>query len=115
MAPIDPLWINDRTLTHDGAGTLESDLGPEVYQELLAGFLSHLTSQVADLENAARIGGVPAARSVAHQIKSIASSFRAVHLNELTDHLLRLDGDEGELLESLVHAIDREVSQLQAG
>lgn len=98
----------------DRVGTLESDLGPEVYRELLTAFLSQLTAQRADLNDAAAVGDVPAARYVAHQIKGTALSFGAVHLYELADRVLRLGGDEGELLQSLVGEIDKEVDHLQA-
>ncbi|MBA3349236.1 MAG: Hpt domain-containing protein [Actinobacteria bacterium] len=98
----------------DGAGPLENDLGPEVYRELLTDFLSHLTSQLAAIKDAAATGDVPAARRMAHQIKGTALSFGAVHLDELADRLLRLDPDEGELLRLCAGDVEEEVGQLQA-
>jgi HPt (histidine-containing phosphotransfer) domain-containing protein len=92
-----------------GAQTLESDVGPEVYQDLLGAFLAHLSQQVVDLNAAAANRDVLAAQCVAHQIKGTASSFGAVVLDELADRMLALQGDQVELLLSLVIEIDVQV------
>ena len=103
------------TAQANGPRTIEDDVGPEVYQELLADFLSDLTPQLADLENAGMTGDVPAARRIAHQIKGTALSFGAVGLDALVDRLLQLDGGETDLLRSLVNEVRVEVRSLQAG
>ena len=96
-------------------GTLESDVGPEVYQELLASFLAHLSVQKAELDRRRRADGdVAAAQYVAHQIKGTALSFGAVRLDELAQRVLHIDGDQVELLRSLVEEIDAEIETLQA-
>ncbi len=103
------------TAPENGPQTIESDVGTEVYQELLADFLSDLTSQLADLEDAGMTGDVPAARRVAHQIKGTVLSFGAVRLDALVDRLLQLDGGETDLLRSLVNEVRGEVRSLQTG
>jgi HPt (histidine-containing phosphotransfer) domain-containing protein len=93
--------------------TLESDVGPEVYQELLESFLALLSVQKVELATAAREQDVLAAQSVAHQIKGTASSFGAVRLDELSTRLMEIDAAEVELLRSLVRDIDIEVASFQ--
>jgi HPt (histidine-containing phosphotransfer) domain-containing protein len=95
-------------------GTLESDVGPAVYQELLASFLTHLSLQKAELTDAAVHGDVRAAQHVAHQIKGTALSFAAVRLDGFAQRVLHIDGDQVELLRSLVDEISAEIETLQA-
>ncbi len=97
-----------------GAQSLESDVGPEVYQDLLGAFLAHLSQQVVDLDTAAANGDLLAAQRVAHQIKGTASSFGAMRLDELADRLHDLQGEQVELLRSLVKEIDAEVVDFRA-
>ena len=101
-------------LTPEPAGTLERDVGPEVYQELLTAFLAHLSLQVAQLDAAVTDHDVPGAQAVAHQIKGTACSFGALRLDELAKRVLRMDGSQVELLGSLVGEIDGEVRILRA-
>ena len=96
------------------AGTLESDVGPEVYQELLTSFRAHLLVQVVELRSAARTGDVAAAQYVAHQFKGTASSFGAVRLDGLAHRLLGIRPHDIELLDNLVTEIDAEVDTLQS-
>jgi HPt (histidine-containing phosphotransfer) domain-containing protein len=98
-----------------GATTLESDVGPEIYQELLGAFVSHLAWQTAELTSAAAAGNIPAARFVAHQIKGTATGFGAVHLDELAQRMLQLGPDDFELLRSLVEEAEQEVGKIQGG
>jgi HPt (histidine-containing phosphotransfer) domain-containing protein len=95
-------------------GTLESDVGPEVYQELLASFAAHLSLQVIKLNAAVDDSDVPAAQGVAHQIKGTASSFGATRLDELAKRVLGMPNTQVELLRSLVDEIDAEVGTFQA-
>jgi HPt (histidine-containing phosphotransfer) domain-containing protein len=95
-------------------GTLESDVGPEVYQELLASFVAHLSLQVSRLNAAADESDVAAAQGVAHQIKGTASSFGATRLDELAKRVLQMADTEVELLRSLVQEIAAEVGTFQA-
>ncbi len=95
-------------------GTLEDDVGPEVYQELLAAFLAHLSTQVVELDTAAVNQDVPAAQYVAHQMKGTATSFGATRLDELARRVLQMDTTQVELLCSLVGEIDAEVGKLQS-
>lgn len=97
-----------------GVATVESDVGSEVYQELLASFLQYLPLQLAELRNAAGVGDVPAARYVAHQLMGTAPSFGAVHLDELARRLLLVGKEQGGQLQSFVDEIDNEVVLLQA-
>jgi len=101
-------------LTSEPVSTLESDLGPEVYQELLAAFLTNLSLQGARLDTAVTDHDVPGAQAVAHQIKGTACSFGAVRLDELAKRVLRMDGSQVELLGSLVSEIEAEVRTLRA-
>jgi len=103
----------DRT-ADETRGTLESDVGPEVYNELHAAFLAHLSLQVVDLGTAAANRDVPAAQFVAHQMKGTALSFGAARLDELAKRVLRMDGTQAELLHLLVNEIEAEVDTLQA-
>ena len=96
------------------AATLEGDVGPEVYQELLTSFRAHLLVQVVDLRAAATTGDVAAAQYVAHQIKGTAPSFGAVHLDDLARRLLGIEPHDVELLRTLVDEIDAEVHILQS-
>jgi HPt (histidine-containing phosphotransfer) domain-containing protein len=105
---------NEMALSSEPAGTLESDVGPEVYQELLAAFLTHLSLQVAQLDAAVTDHDLPGAQGVAHQIKGTACSFGADRLDELAKRVLRMDGSQVELLGSLVSEIDAEVRTLRA-
>jgi HPt (histidine-containing phosphotransfer) domain-containing protein len=98
---------------NDGAGTLEGDVGSDVYQDLLGSFLRQLPLQLTDLRDAAEITDVVAARYVAHQIKGVALNFGAVHLDELAERLLLIARDQGELLPSFVDEIDEEIRLLQ--
>jgi len=101
--------------TLDGSpGTLENDVGPEVYAELLAAFLSHLSLQRLELRAAVAAEDVVSAQDVAHQIKGTASSFGATRLDELAKRLLEIVVDERELLPSLVGEVDDEICRLQA-
>jgi HPt (histidine-containing phosphotransfer) domain-containing protein len=95
-------------------GTLESDVGPDVYRELLESFVAHLSLQVITLNAAVDDGDVPVAQGVAHQIKGTASSFGATRLDELSKRVLQMADTEVELLRSLVHEIDAEVETFQA-
>ena len=106
--------VNEMGLTAGPVATLENDVGSEVYQELLAAFLAHLSLQVVLLDTAVTCHDVPGAHAVAHQIKGTACSFGAVRLDELAKRVLRMDGSEVELLGSLVSEIDGEVRALQA-
>jgi HPt (histidine-containing phosphotransfer) domain-containing protein len=94
-------------------GTLEHDVGPEVYKDLLVAFLSHLSVQRLELEDAAANEDLARAQEVAHQIKGTALSFDATRLDAAATRLLDLDGAGGELLSSLVTEIDAEISTLQ--
>lgn len=94
--------------------TLETDVGTEVYQELLTEFLGYFPLYLNGLHNAALMKDVPAARYVAHQIKGNALSFGAVRLDGLADRLLRIGKDESDSLQLLVGEIDREVACLRA-
>jgi HPt (histidine-containing phosphotransfer) domain-containing protein len=97
-----------------GVGTLEADVGPEMYPELLAAFLEYLSPQVAELNDSAAVGDVPAAQYVAHQIKGTASSFGALHLEGLAVRVLQMDPNQDERLRSLVSEIETEAVRLQA-
>lgn len=97
-----------------GAQTLESDVGPEVYRDLLGAFLTHLSQQAVDLDTAAANGDLLAAQCVAHQIKGSALSFGAVRLDEIASRLLGMQGDQVELLRSLVTEIDAQVVDFRA-
>ncbi len=94
-------------------GSLESDVGPEVYRELLTAFLAHLSVQVVELNRASAIADVPAAQYVAHQMKGAAFSFGAVRLDELAGRLLGIRLDQDEDLRSLVSELEDEVRSLQ--
>ncbi len=104
-----------RSLSLDGSPeTLEHDVGPELYQELLAAFLSHLSLQRIELNDAVANEDVALGQDVAHQIKGIALSFGAARLDVLAKRLLDIDVDQRELLSSLVSEIDAEICTLQA-
>jgi HPt (histidine-containing phosphotransfer) domain-containing protein len=98
----------------DGVGTLEGDVGPQVYRELLALFLAHLSEQVASLNDSASTGDVPAAQYVAHQIKGTASSFGALHLEGLALRVLEMEPNQDELLRSVVGEIGTAAAVLHA-
>lgn len=100
--------------TASDEATLEGDVGPEVYQELLASFRAHLLVQVVELRAAATTGDVSAAQYVAHQIKGTAPSFGAVRLDDLARRLLGIQTIDVELLRTLVSEIDAEVDTLQS-
>jgi HPt (histidine-containing phosphotransfer) domain-containing protein len=93
--------------------TLESDVGPEVYRELLGSFLAQLSVQKVELGTAAAEQDVVAAQFVAHQIAGTASSFGALRLDELATRLMQIDDAEVELLRSLVRDIDAEVASFR--
>ena len=84
-----------------------------MYKELLVAFLSHLSVQRLELEDAAANEDVARAQDVAHQIKGTALSFGAARLDALATRLLDIDVASGELLSSLVTEIDTEISTLQ--
>ena len=96
------------------AGTLEGDVGPEVYKELLTSFRTHLLVQVVELRAAATAGDVVAAQYVAHQIKGTAPSFGAARLDGLARRLLGIQPNDVELLRGLVSEIDAEVDTLRS-
>jgi HPt (histidine-containing phosphotransfer) domain-containing protein len=99
----------------EALGTLESDVGSEVYRELLEAFLSHLSLQAVELGSAAADGDVAAAQYVAHQIKGTASSFGATRLDEVAHRILATEPGQRELLRSLVSELDSEIRSLQTG
>jgi HPt (histidine-containing phosphotransfer) domain-containing protein len=99
---------------HESPGTLEADVGPEIYHELLAEFLSHLAVQVTELRAAAAEFDVPRAQSVAHQIKGTACSFGAVGLDRLSKGLLQMDTGQLDLLQTLVDEIEAEVAAFRS-
>ena len=94
--------------------TIESDVGSEVYQELLASFLLHLSLQLIELNDAAALGDVPGAQYVAHQIKGTAPSFGAARLDELAQRVLGIDSHQVGLLRVLVSEVGIEIGTLQA-
>ena len=93
-----------------GVTTLETDVGTEVYRELLEAFLTLLSVQLVDLSTAVAQRDVSAAQFVCHQIKGTASSFGAMRLDELANGVMQLDDTGAELLGSLVGEIATEVS-----
>jgi HPt (histidine-containing phosphotransfer) domain-containing protein len=99
----------------EALGSLESDVGSEVYRELLEAFLAHLSLQAVELGIAAADGDVVAAQYVAHQIKGTATSFGATRLDEVAHHILVMEAGQRELLRSLVSKLDAEIRSLQAG
>ncbi len=101
--------------SHRPSGTLESDVGPEIYKDLLESFLAHLSLQAVELGTAAAHRDVAAAQDVAHQIKGTAMSFGAERLDELAQRVMAMDGHEHELLRSVVDEIDAEIRSLQTG
>jgi HPt (histidine-containing phosphotransfer) domain-containing protein len=104
-----------RSPSLDGSpGTLEHDVSPQVYRELLAAFLSHLSLQRVALYDAVANEDVAWAQEVAHQIKGTALSFGAARLDVLAKRLLDIDVDQRGLLSSLVSEIDAEIVTLQA-
>ena len=85
---------NERTSSSDErSGTLESDVGTEVYKELLEAFLTHLSLQAVELDSAAANGDVTSAQYVAHQIKGTATSFGAMRLDEIAHQILAMEAD----------------------
>lgn len=98
----------------EGIETLESELGPELYQQLLVAFLEDLDLKLARLRQAAAAGDVPAARGVAHQIKGSALSFGAVRLDSLAADLLRIGPGQGNLVGPLVDEVANQVARLNA-
>jgi HPt (histidine-containing phosphotransfer) domain-containing protein len=106
---------DNKASSHHSPGTLENDVGPDVYKELLETFLTHLLVQAVELDNAATNGNVAAAQDVAHQIKGTATGFGAGHLDELAECVMAMDGDEPALLQTLVRQIDAEICSLHAG
>jgi two-component system sensor histidine kinase/response regulator len=112
-ATVPPPEVQFSSASAGGGAMLGRDVGPEAYQRLLAGFLDELEVHVADLNNAAAFGDVPAARYVAHQLVSNAPAFGAVHLHELADRLLKVGRGQAELLGPLVDQIEVEVEQMQ--
>jgi len=105
---------DQQVLPSDSPRTIEGDVGVEAYQELLADFLGQLPMYLTDLNAAAAVSDVPAARYVAHQIKGNALSFGAVGLDELAQRLLAISKADGELLRPIVGDIEREVAHLRA-
>jgi HPt (histidine-containing phosphotransfer) domain-containing protein len=93
---------------------LESELGPELYRELRADFLSQLTSQSAHLRTAARTGDVVGARSVAHQLKGTAPIFGASQLERLAVEFLHPGHSLDANLASMINEVDAQISRLQA-
>ncbi len=103
----------NRSTLDQPRSSLEDDVGPEVYGELLTSFLSHLSLQRVELNDAAKNGHVEAAQYVAHQIKGTALSFGAFGLDELANRLLRIGVAEHDLMVPLVGEMDREIGALQ--
>jgi HPt (histidine-containing phosphotransfer) domain-containing protein len=96
--------------------TLEADLGPELYGELLSDFLGQLMSQGAHLRQAdeAEPRDLVGARSIAHQLKGTAPAFGAGRLEDLaTGFLESTDSHEADL-GALIDEVDAEISRLQA-
>jgi HPt (histidine-containing phosphotransfer) domain-containing protein len=107
--------VEDKMDPMDGdQGTLEADVGPEIYHELLTEFLSHLVVQVTELRAAAADFDVPRAQSVAHQIKGTAGSFGAVGLDRLSKRMLQMDAAQLDLLQTLVDEIEAEVAAFRS-
>ena len=96
-----------------GVGTLEEDVGAEVYSELRGEFLAYLSQQAAQLAAAAEAGDVTAAQAVAHQIKGTASSFGAIRLDELAMDLMQIADTQVELLDSIVRDICAQAAALR--
>ncbi len=96
-----------------GVAPLEREVGPEVYQELLAAFMDGMPLMLVELSRAASLGDVKAGRYVGHQIVGTASGFGADRLGDLGQRLLWIGSDQGEVLRSLVDKIEREVCHLQ--
>lgn len=92
--------------------TLESEVGPEVYRQLLVAFLAHLPRQLSDLMDAAEVGDVPKGRYVAHQLKGAALSFGAVELDGLAERVLQIGRDQDDQLRRLAEDIRVEVERL---
>jgi HPt (histidine-containing phosphotransfer) domain-containing protein len=99
---------------HESPGTLESDVGPDVYRDLLAAFLAHLSLQRIELGAALANDDIASAQGVAHQIKGTALNFGAARLDELAKRLLEIDTGEPTLFRSLVTEIETEIRSLQA-
>ena len=106
---------NRSTSSSDEApGTLENDVGSEVYKEVLEAFLIHLSLQAVELDAAGADCDVAAAQFVAHQIKGTATSFGATRLDEVAQHLLAIEADQCDRLRSLVSELDAEIRSFQA-
>ena len=97
----------------ESRGTLETDLGPEIYQELRTAFLDSLPSQVVALRAASSVRDLAGAQDVAHQMTGTAPGFGANRLDELAQQVMQMDGEKIELLPALVTQIDTEVSVLR--
>jgi HPt (histidine-containing phosphotransfer) domain-containing protein len=93
--------------------TLERDVGPEVYQELLGSFVTLLSVQTVELTTAGRQRDLQSAQFIAHQIMGTASSFGAVRLHELAARLMQIEESQIELLRFLVREIDSEVASFR--
>jgi HPt (histidine-containing phosphotransfer) domain-containing protein len=93
--------------------TLERDVGPEVYQELLGSFVTMLSVQSVELATAGRKRDLQSAQFIAHQIMGTASSFGAVRLHDLAARLMQIEESQIELLRFLVREIDTEVASFR--
>ncbi len=104
-----PPSVSDRSTV----STLECDVGPEVYQELLGSFVTLLSVQAVELATAGRQRDLQSAQFIAHQITGTASSFGAVRLHELASRLMQIEDSQVELLRFLVREIDSEAASFR--
>jgi HPt (histidine-containing phosphotransfer) domain-containing protein len=93
-------------------GSIESEIGSEAYARLLEAFLHAFPLQLAELRSAAAAGDLPGVRYVAHQLKGNATSFGAVHLDELADQVLRIPRDQCGPLDLIVDEFSEEFARL---
>jgi HPt (histidine-containing phosphotransfer) domain-containing protein len=88
--------------------TIEVDVGPEAYAELLAVFRDNVKLSAIKLSRAAQTGDLPAARYVAHTLKGSAASFGATRLDECADRILGLGREQGDQLGTLLEEYDED-------
>ncbi|PZS28898.1 MAG: hypothetical protein DLM59_13805 [Pseudonocardiales bacterium] len=97
------------------AGSLEIEVGPAAYAELLDQFIGRLPQQVTSLTAAAATGDLPWARYIGHELIGTAGEFGAAGLNDLAHRLMTVDQARLDLLHEVVSDIVVEARRLQAG
>jgi PAS domain S-box-containing protein len=99
---------------HEGVGTLEIEIGADVYARLFVVFADSLPKRLAEIKAATKAGDLQAARLVAHNLTGTSASFGAHRIGQLADQIVNLQEGESDKLVALVAQLDELCARVPA-